>query len=480
MWTQRDQLQAFQFLRRRIVSAMQFGDANHPVAPGRRVIVATASGLGAMLLISGGFLVLGVLHPGSRADWRQPGQILIEKESGAGFVLGADGLVHPVLNYASARLLIGGGRTTSIPARSLAGAPRGRPLGIPDAPSSLVPPRSLIEGPWAVCVTPGENRTAGGSGGGSGQTGPTVTTLVVGRPAPSGQLSPEQGLVVADAGGSRYLLVGGRRMRLQGDAVVALGYAGVAPVPVSAAWLGAIPEGPELALLNVPDSGVAGPRFAGRRTRVGQVLLVRGVNGEDRYYLATRKALVPIGQTEAALIVGNPANRPAYPDGVARPLTVSAADVTASGLVARGTEEQKYPARLPELVRADSLGAVLCASPTQLWTADALPLPAGGRALPVAAGARTAGVADQVYVTPGTGLIVTGPSPAGKGDTGQAAASPTFLVTDQGMRFRLREHADAAALGYGDAPATTVAAGLLALLPSGPELSTAAARQEEK
>jgi type VII secretion protein EccB len=489
MWTQRDQLQAFQFLRRRIVSAMQFGDANHPVAPGRRVVVATASGLGAMLLISGGFLVFAVLRPGSTADWRKPGQILIEKESGAGFVLGADGLVHPVLNYASARLLIGGGRTTSIPARSLAGAPRGRPLGIPDAPASLAPPRSLIGGPWAVCVTPGGAGQPAAGSGGSGQK--TVTTLVIGRPASQGQLSPERGLIVADAGGTRYLLTGGRRMSLQGDAVVALGYAGVQPVPVSAAWLGAVPEGPELALLNVPDSGTTGPRFAGKRTRVGQVLLVEGVNGEDRYYLATRKALVPIGQTEAALIVGNPRNSAAYPDGAAHPVTVSAADVTASGLVARSAEKQKYPARLPELVRGDGLGAALCtggtaAGTTQLWTADAPPLPAGGRALPVAAGIHTSATADQVYVTPGAGLLVTAPQQAAKGATGdepgagRAAASPAYLVTDRGVRFRLRDRADAAALGYGDAPATTVDAGLLALLPSGPELSTAAARQEEK
>ena len=507
MWTQRDQIQAFQFLRRRIVSAMQFGDANHPVAPGRRVMVATASGLGAMLLISGGILVFAVLRPGSTADWRQPGQILIEKESGAGFVLGADGLIHPVLNYASARLLIGGDRTTSIPARSLADAPRGRPLGIPDAPASLAAAGSLIDGPWAVCVTSGAAPPADTGSGGSDKNGAdqngaaekggdraatTVTTLVVGRPAPPRQLSPEQGMIVAGPDGSRHLLADGRRMRLRGNAVVALGFDAVQPVPVSAAWLRAIPEGPELALLNVPNSGTAGPRFAGERTRVGQVLLVEGVGGEDRYYLATRDALVPIGQTEAALIVGNPENRAAYRDGVAGPLTVSAADVTASGLVERSTGPQKYPARLPELVLGDGPAAALCAGrtgagPTQLWTADAPPLPAGSRALPVAAEARTSGAAaDQVYVTPGAGLLVTGPQTAGKNDAGDkpgadsSLPSPTYLVTDQGVRFRLRDRAAAAALGYGDAPVTTVDAGLLELMPSGPELSTEAARQEKK
>jgi len=185
---------------------------------------------------------------------------------------------------------------------------------------------------------------------------------------------------------------------------------------------------------------------------------------------------VPIGQTEAALIVGNPNNRAAYPDGVARPVPVSAADITASGLVARRAEAHPYPARLPELVRGDGPAAVLCAGgpgdgTAQFWTARTPPLPTGGRALPVAAAARRSGAADQVYVTPGTGLLVTAPQRAG--DDG-----PIYLITDQGVRYPLRDRDDAAALGYRDAPPTTVSAGLLELLPSGPELSTEAARQE--
>ncbi|BCJ49830.1 type VII secretion protein EccB [Actinoplanes sp. NBRC 14428] len=461
MWTQRDQLQAFQFLRRRIVSALQFGDANHPVAPGRRVLAATASGAGAVLLVCGGLLVLAVLRPGSTADWREPGRILIEKESGASFVLGADGLVHPVLNHASARLLIGGARTTTIAAGSLAGAPRGRPLGIPDAPASLAAPKALVQGPWVVCDGPG-------------RAGSTVTTLVIGRPAPQ-RLPRGRGVIVA-AGGSRHLLADGRRMRLRGNAVGALGWDAVRPRTVSTAWLDTVPQGPELALLTVPGSGGAGPELAGRGTRVGQVLLAEGVDGESRYYLATRAALLPIGQTEAALIVGNPANRAAYPDGVARPSTVSAADITASGLVGRRAEEPPYPARLPEVDDAGGAAAVLCAGgasagPVPLWTARALPLPPGGRALPVPAAAREEGVADQVYVPPGTGLLLI---------ERQRPGGPVQLVTDQGLRYPLKDSKDARALGYGDIPAVRVDAALLRLLPAGPELSAEAARQEAK
>jgi type VII secretion protein EccB len=453
MWTQRDQLQAVQFLRRRIVSAIQFGDAGHPVAPGRRVMLATVAGLGSALLIAGGFAIFAVLRPGSAADWRATGQILVEKESGSSYVLGADGLVHPVLNHASARLLIGGGRTTTIRARALAEAPRGRPLGIPNAPASLSPPDDLIAGPWSVCVTP--------------TGGPAATTLAVGVPVPPARLGRGQGLVVQDPDGTRYLVADGRRFRMPDNAVVALGYDGVPPRLVSPAWLAVLASGPDLALLDVPGRRGGGPPLAGRATRAGQVLMARGVGGPDRYYMVTTGALVPVTQTEAALLVGNPATRTAYADGVPRPLIVAAADISASGRVARRDAEQGYPDRLPSIVPVQ---AALCAGgdgagPRILWTAGAPPLPPGARALPITKNpnARTA---DQVYVTSGAAALVA--EPGGK----------VSLVSDQGVRFPVREHDDLAALGYGDAPVTTVAAGLLALLPSGPELSAEAAQQE--
>lgn len=62
MWTARDQLQGYQFLRRRLVSALQTGDANNPVPPARRLMLSYALGLALMLLIVGGFGVYGLLR----------------------------------------------------------------------------------------------------------------------------------------------------------------------------------------------------------------------------------------------------------------------------------------------------------------------------------------------------------------------------------------------------------------------------------
>lgn len=64
MWTTRDQLQAYQFLRRRLVSALQTGDANNPVSPSRRLMLAYAVGVAIMLIAVAGVGIYGVLHPG--------------------------------------------------------------------------------------------------------------------------------------------------------------------------------------------------------------------------------------------------------------------------------------------------------------------------------------------------------------------------------------------------------------------------------
>jgi Type VII secretion system ESX-1, transport TM domain B len=64
MWTTRDQLQAYQFLRRRLVSALQTGDANNPVSPSRRLMLAYAVGFAVMLIAVAGVGIYAALRPG--------------------------------------------------------------------------------------------------------------------------------------------------------------------------------------------------------------------------------------------------------------------------------------------------------------------------------------------------------------------------------------------------------------------------------
>jgi ESX secretion system ATPase EccB len=434
MWTQRDQLQAYQFLRRRVVSALVAGDANHPASPSRRLLIGCAVGLACALLATAGFGVYGLLSPGSGADWQKSGQVLLDRDTGATYVLGADKRLHPMLNYASARLLAGGdgSATVQVSASVLGAAPRGATLGIPGAPDTLPSADDLLRGPWAVCTQRPADRPANAA--------PVTTALLGARP--TGAAVPARaGLLLRGPDGTGYLLAGGRRYRVDGGAVlVALGLDRAAPVPVGWSFLDALPAGPDLKPIPVTDAGTA-KRIGSLSTVVGQVLRVRPVNGGPRYYLVRDDGVYPVGETEASLVLaaGGPGER----------------DVPASALgdAVRPAESSSYPARPPRPLSPPAATAV-CVSGGRI-TLGAVP----SAAVTVRGGdTRTA---DRVYLPPARGALVR--------------AGTVWLVTDQGIRYPIADGAARSALGYGSVHPARVPAGTLALFPIGPTLSTAAA-----
>jgi len=468
MWTQRDQMQAYRFLQRRLVSALQKGDANHPVSPAGRVLTGTVFGLIAALLITAGFAIYGVLRPGSGTDWRKPGRVVIERESGAAFVFDRDGRLHPVINYASARLLAGGdgSATVTVPAKSLAGVARGAPLGIAGAPGSLPDPHRLLAGPWTVCT----QRPAG-----SAAAAVPSTTVGVGLDTGGRAVGTREALLVRDPAGTGYLVTGGHRLRLRDNAtVVALGYDGAEVTAVSTAWINSLPAGPDLGLIAVAGSGGAGPRIGTLATRTGQVLVSTDLSGVAHYYAVRGDTLSAITQTEAALILGDPANRAAYPpgDGPAAPVAVAAAEIADSAPVRAAPPDGGYPPLVPALV-APGERNVTC-SLTQrpgtvtVWLSSGLPVPPGGQrvAVPGPADARTA---DATFVPPGGGALVREQQGA-PSDFGAV-----YLITDLGLRYQVSGADAVKALGYGAVAPVPVPATLLALFPAGPVLDVAAA-----
>jgi type VII secretion protein EccB len=465
MWTQRDQLQAYQFLRRRLVSALVVGDANHPVSPSRRLVIGCIVGLACTLLTVAGFGIYGVLRPGASQDWRKPGQVVLDSASGANYVLGKDGRLYPMANQASARLFAGSATTVSVSSKSLAGAPRGATLGLPGAPDAL--PRTLLPNRWTVCSQQPADRPT--------DTTPVTTALVGVAPAVR---SLPTGLVVVDPGDHRWLLAQGHRFRLADDTIaVALSYDRVVPLPVSWSFVDAVPAGPDLGPLPVDGAGAAGPRLAGRSTRVGQVVQVSGQAGN--LYLVEAGGLAPVDALPARLVLATPANAAAYPGGDPAVLTVPPAAVAQAHRLDQVFADR--PARLPAATAADPAAAVClsAAGPTgvvtALWLAARPPLPAGARPVAVLDGAATTDrTADQILVAPGTGLLA-----AERQSGGAPAGGTTYLVTDQGVRFPVASGAALTALGYKPAQRNPVASILLALLPVGPALDPVAAARPE-
>ncbi|HEY3503331.1 MAG TPA: type VII secretion protein EccB [Actinocatenispora sp.] len=457
MWTQRDQVQAYQFLRRRLVSALVSGDANHPVSPSRRLILGSILGLAGALLVTAGFGIYGLVRPGASSDWRKTGQVVVASDTGASYVFASDGRLHPMTNYASARLLAGGDgtATASVSAKSLSAAPRGTELGIPGAPEALPAKASLLSGPWTVCA----QRPPGGPADAT-----SVTTALLGARPAGRALADTDALVVRDPRGQRYLLAQGRRFRMAAWAATAIGVEAVTPVRVPWSFLDAVPLGPDLAALPLSHIGSPGPRLGGRDTAVGQVLRTAAVGTRGfRYYVVDgADGVRPVTEFAATLLLNSAADKQAYPGGVPRPVDVAAADVAEA--VHGAGDDPAYPERVPRaLSGADDLA--VCATgatgaPTALMLATSA-VPPGAKPMPVSGGDdRTA---DAVYVPPGRGSLVR--------------AGTVYLVTDQGRRFPVADAAALKALGYGSVRPQPVPATTLALLPTGPTLSTSAAAE---
>jgi type VII secretion protein EccB len=437
MASRQDQLHSYQFVVQRVVSALVMRDTDPAQPPFRRVAGATLVGALIAALGVGGAAALGAVRPGSSGKWRNDKAIIVERESGALFVY-RDEVLHPVLNQASALLILdsAGAPTVVVPRSALTGAPRGETLGIPGAPTSLPPAAGLRKGAWTVCST------RDGS------------VLFVGGGPSGGTPMSEKGLLVTDPQQRPYLVWHGHKHLIRRPEAVlpALVWSGRPAVAVAPALLNALPSGTDLVTPAVPERGKAVP--AGT---IGQVYSVDSSPGRQ-YFVVTADGLASLTQMQAALLLAVPETAPLS--------TLSAAQF--SQLVT-GDAVQPFapdpggaaalPAVTPEVFegRAD----VVC-------TAEAVTIGANppdlSRALRTAsATADGAVLADRVVVPPGSGALV-------RTETGVVS-----LVTDLGRRHAVPVPDALAALGYSGQEPVAVPSQVVALLPGGPALDPAAA-----
>ena len=164
MQTRRDQLQAYRYQVRRVLTALLGSDPDSPEQPMRRVTTATLSGVmvAVLALVGAGFY--GKVRGGSPSKWQQAGVLIVERETGSRYIY-TDQQLHPILNYTSARLLLNTATvpTVQVARKSLEGAARGATVGIAGAPDSLPDAKHLIAGPWSVCAQPGPTVAGAGS-----------------------------------------------------------------------------------------------------------------------------------------------------------------------------------------------------------------------------------------------------------------------------------------------------------------------------
>ncbi len=457
MPTRREQLQGYRFVTRRIVSAMLSGEPESTMLPMRRLGLAVFASAMVGVIIFAGVGVYGLLRPGGRDSWKKTGTFIIERESGARYVY-EKGELHPILNYASARLIVGTAEPEQVSANSLRGVPRGAAAGIYGAPDSVPDADALVGLPWTVCSSPKYATT----------TTELATELMVGRSLPGGSGLGDKGLLVTQGtvDGTAYLLWDDRRFRIPNDAALtALGLTGQASV-VGSAMLGAIPSGPDLAVPTIPGKGEPGRTVDGGVRQIGDVFQVA-----DAYYLLLEGGLTPIGGVTARLVL----------DGAA-PVRVLASAVSSELDHGSSFEQPGMPHELPEIRTLSGNQPAVCAAyrggrradgsdpvRLRLYAQTPAQLRPDADAARLTSGPEDSGpVADRIVVPGGRGALVRQePVP------GVTAGTTIYLVTDQGRKYALMksDKKDAAQLlGYHSVKPVPVPPGLLDLVPTGPAL----------
>ncbi len=458
MRTRREQHQAYRFLTRRIVSALLAGEPETNELPMRRFAFAVFGSALVGLVAFAGFGVYGLLFPGGGRPAENT--IIVERETGAKYLY-LQGQLHPVLNWTSARLILGqpAPPVKNMSQKSLRDVPRGRPVGILNAPETLPEKAALVGLPWSVCSAPRSATSVA-----------LATHVVAGQTMAGGKaLGPAEGLLVSVGGTQRYLLWHDHRLRVTDNAVIAaLSWAQARPISVGEAFLNAVPAGPDLAPIALPEAGTrAQQTISGAPTTIGQLFRVG-----DQNYVMLRAGLAPIGEVAAQLW-----------SSTGKRITETSAQEVGRVLVETKVEPVGLPTEVPTVRGADDRSPMVCAAyrgatdvdrpvTVETYAEVSKEMTITDQSIS-GKGADGVMTADRVVLPGGRGALVSTLTPAG----GSAAGS-VYLVTDQGIKYPL-PRADVAkvqaSLGYSNVAPIAVPGSILALVPTGAALDPQAA-----
>ncbi|MEV4086796.1 type VII secretion protein EccB [Nonomuraea fuscirosea] len=461
MQNQKDLYQAHRFMTQRLGLALLQGEPDLPESPMRRHNVATFAGIIIAVLIMAAFGIWGLLKPGNATKLTDPGQLLLEEETGASYVYNQkSGTLQPVANYVSARLLLDSQdiKVRTVSAESLAGYTRGHKVGIMGAPDSLPKPARLVKAPWSACVVEGAD---------AANVRKAYVTLVAGIDVGGTPVGGEA-LVVSD-GQQNWVLWANQRMRVRNvDRLT-----DQTPRRVPASWVNAIPAGTDFAPPVIPQRGKKTRGPGGAAARAGHVYKVASMAGApDRWYVLLPDGLAPISHTQAMLLLQDPASKTAYGKSPVRETAIDAASANATKASARTLQNPGLPKTMPRF-RAPGVTAPLCAVYGNTLKGSTSAVLSTGSKVRIPTPPASAGPdkVDQVLLPPGT-AVLAGTLP---GDGQLSAVHQYSLITDQGRRFRLASADVLGKLGYEATDVAPVPAHLLRLIPDGPSLDPAAA-----
>ncbi|MEE1740721.1 type VII secretion protein EccB [Streptomyces sp. BE147] len=451
MASRRDELNAYTFAKKRTVAAFLQPSPTGTEEGAPRPLRAVVPSLIVGALILAGFGAWGMFKPTAPKDWDKPGtKVIVGKKSTTRYVVLSTGkgkdrknLLHPVLNLASARLLLTPQQFAVIQvADNILDAgkpPRGPILGIPYAPDRL--PEATDAGKakrWAVCEQPG----------GKGNTVQKAAFVFAERDnklteGKKEKLGGGQVLYVQGQDGTRYLVdAGGTKYRVNevatdnGHLTNAL-VGSRQPQAVTDDWLATLHEGSPIVFPQIPGTIGAPAHIEGQlsaeENKVGMVLKTRTGEGTAHYVVLDGK-VQPISEFTAWLLINSPQTAPLNLASEARAADLQ--DFVPDPRPFAG-QAPRWPAHRAQQVNSaggegsrDTICSVLRKvddrgrTTLSTWAGTAYPaaINAGGT---------------STYVTPGSGLLYT--QIQGKQTRPDGSL---FLVTDTGLRYAVQANGD--------------------------------------
>ncbi|MEW2275290.1 type VII secretion protein EccB [Streptomyces sp. SID685] len=508
MASRRDQLNAYTFAKRRMLASFvqSSPDASDEGAPRPLRAILPGTIVGAVVLAA--FGAWGMFKPTAPQGWDAPGQkvIIASKSTTRYVVLKTNGKsqLHPVLNMASARLVLntqGSVDVVTVDESILDNGkiPHGITIGIPYAPDRL--PSAQEAGAtkrWAVCERPS------GSGSSIQKAAFVLAKRDLGRTENAKQklhggellyvTTPDKKQYVVDAHGRAYSVDPTDKLLQQ-----TLVGTGRQPQQVTSQWMDTLHQGDPISFPQVTGTAGAPAGAPGEldaeANRVGMVLRAP-VNGTEHYYVVLPGRIAPVSDFVAQLLLTSKdlvkLNQAGHPEEVS------------AGAIGQPGEpfaaDDKWPTEKPTAVNDGSTSAG--SRNTVCNVLDHVDSRRGTTTLSTWAGTDFPAVlptgSSSAYVTAGSGQLYR------QFQGSETTAGPVFLVTDTGLRYVLQSNDDSGSedkgvgvsaqerkqlqqesklaqtlLGYADVNPALIPAAWSEFLPTGPRLSTSAAHQPQ-
>ncbi|MFE7839970.1 type VII secretion protein EccB [Streptomyces sp. NPDC057474] len=507
MASRRDELNAYTFAKRRTLASFLQPSPSGSEEGAPRPLRALWPGAVVGVVILAVFGGIGVFSPTAPKGWAETAEhVIVASDSTTRYVvLKTDGQkqLHPVLNMASAKLLLDPSKADIITVDEKildsGKPPHGVTIGIPYAPDRLpTADEAEIAKRWAVCERPGDGGRAIQKAafvlaekefsrtGGSNKLSGGDLMYVVGP--------DEKTQYVVDARGTAYQLTDPTDTEL----LKALDTQGRDPQRVSQEWLDTLHKGDPLSIPEIdgtPGTKANASTGLEQYDKVGEV--IKAYDGQRmQYYVVLRGEVAQISEFVATLLlnsgdlvgVGQAGEAQQVHPSVVADSTTFEADKTWPTFKPK-TVNDGASATSGRNTVCNVLLSVGSRGKTTLstWVGTEFPaqLPTGS---------------SSAYVTPGSGQLYR------QFQGTETTAGGVFLVTDTGLRYALQSNSDSDSatddegigtsakqreeelneakiaqtrLGYETVTPSPVPAQWSTFLPTGPRLSEAAARQPQ-